>query len=102
MTTEQLEHEIQAKEAAFKAEVEEKRSQYSEDEYRRLLEQHQREIESLQNRLVQSKERQRQHFQDKLAERRRRRKVGASFSSDDEKKELDELLVGSKLVRRAV
>ncbi|PIK59164.1 putative trichohyalin [Apostichopus japonicus] len=80
-----LEEEIKVREATFQTAVEERRDQLSDEEYRRLLEQHQREMQDLREKLRLSQERQRQHFEDKLDERRRRRGM---ISHEQERKEV--------------
>ncbi|PIK44854.1 hypothetical protein BSL78_18302 [Apostichopus japonicus] len=84
-----LEEEIKVREATFQTAVEERRDQLSDEEYRRLLEQHQQEMQDLREKLRLSQERQRQHFQDKLDERRRRRGM---ISHEQERKEVLSLL----------
>ncbi len=75
----QLEMELEQRQAQFDAELQEKRGQLSEDEYKKLIESHKQEVTELREKLDFQRERQRQTLLEKLAARREQKgnqKVG--------------------------
>ena len=73
MTPEEIRHlemELENRQAQFDADFHEKRSQLSEDEYKKLIESHKRELTEMKEKLDYQKERQRQTLLEKLAARR--------------------------------
>ncbi|XP_077998848.1 uncharacterized protein LOC144451819 [Glandiceps talaboti] len=72
---ESLTEQIKMAKIKFQEEVEKKRSELSEDDYQRLLAEHEKEMERLTKTLDRNKERQRLALLEKLANRKRRRKL---------------------------
>ncbi|XP_038077461.1 uncharacterized protein LOC119745286 [Patiria miniata] len=76
---ENVENEIQQRNAAFEREMKLKGEQLSEAEYQRLVAQHKAEMEKLRRRLDRETDRQKQSLADKLEERRRRKQLGEGW-----------------------
>ena len=74
---------MEEKESKFRKEVEAKRNEIPEEEYQKLLSQHQQEMARLKQTLNKSTNRQKQTFYDKLAARRLKR--GGSLGQKVEK-----------------
>lgn len=80
----QLEADLKRRQAQFEAELRDKKSQLSDEDYKKLIATHKQELNQLQQTLDGQKERQRQSLLDKLAARKAgkdNKEVGFIFCS---------------------
>ncbi|XP_022090398.1 uncharacterized protein LOC110979145 [Acanthaster planci] len=83
-SAQQIEKEIQQRNAAFEQEMKVKRERLPEAEYQRLVAQHKAEMEKLKQKLERETDRQKQSLADKLEERRRRKNLGGGQYEEPE------------------